>query len=296
MSVNKFKVGDVVKCVAAEILSTLTVGKDYVVLDVSNGGNIKVENDRGNCFYYYSYRFELSNGGSANAQQTHKSHKFKEGDVVKCVDSGIFTSLTIGKDYVLLDVSDDGDIKVENDKGNYSYYYPHRFELSNGGSANAQQTHKSPKFKDGDMVYLIGFDFLKPRKLLTKLNNNSPMKFEVEAVNGVFETFTEDGKYRNNHDAPSIVIATEENRLILNKLLGVEYEPVKLTGSDLAKKLLKDKPQTCYVSATSDDYAKSSGGVVLIMEYENDRFISKMGVDWKFAVPCNQHGRVLEDE
>ena len=24
------------------------------------------------------------------------------------------------------------------------------------------------KFKDGDMVYLIGFDCLKPRKLLTK--------------------------------------------------------------------------------------------------------------------------------
>ena len=31
---------------------------------------------------------------------------FKVGDVVKCVDSGVFNNLTIGKDYVLLDVVD----------------------------------------------------------------------------------------------------------------------------------------------------------------------------------------------
>ena len=71
---------------------------------------------------------------------------------------------------------------------------------------------------------------------------------------------------------------------------------MKLTGSDLAKKLLKDKPQTCYVSNKSDDYAKSSSGVVLIMEFADGSFISKSGAGWKFAVPCNQHGRILEDE
>ena len=152
------------------------------------------------------------------------------------------------------------------------------------------------KFKEGDMVYLIGFDCLKPRKLWTKLNNDSPMKFEVEVVNDVFETFTEDGKFLTSNDTPSIVIATEENRLMLNKLLGVEYEPVKLTGSDLAKKLLKDKPQTCYVSDNSEDCVKSSGRVVLIMEYADGRFISMSGVGWKFAIPCDSHGDVLEDE
>ena len=35
-------------------------------------------------------------------------NKFKVGDV-KCVDAGIFNNLTLGKDYVLLDVSDDSD-------------------------------------------------------------------------------------------------------------------------------------------------------------------------------------------
>ena len=225
-------------------------------------------------------------------------NKFKVGDVVKCVDSGTFDnlSITIGKDYVLLDVSDDGEIKVENDDGSCLYYYSYRFELSNGGSANAQQTHKSHKFKEGDMVYLIGFDCLKPHKLISRGVDYFTMKFKVEVANGVFETFTEDGKFLTGNTTPSIVMATEENRLILNKLLGVEYEPVKLTGSDLAKKLLKDKPQTCYVSDNSDEHATSRSGVVLIVEFENDRFISKSGVGWKFAVPCNQHWYILEDE
>ena len=224
-------------------------------------------------------------------------NKFKVGDVVKCVDSGIFNSLTTGKDYVLLDVSDNGDIKVENDKGSCFYYYSHRFELSNGGSANAQQTYKSPKFKEGDMVYLIGFDCLKPHKLVsTDGDGYFTMKFKVMFDDNDSKTFTENGCYTNSDITPRIVLATEENRLTLNKLLGVEYEPLKLTGSDLAKKLLKDKPQTCYVSDNSDDYAKSSGGVVLIMEFENDRFISKSGAGWKFAVPCDKHGEVLDDE
>ena len=191
-------------------------------------------------------------------------NKFKVVDVVKCIDSGVYNNITTGKD--------------------------------NGGSANAQQTHKPPKFKEGDMVYSIGSDCLKPRKLQTGFNNGSSMKFKVEVTDGFFETFTEYGKLLTDNVTPRIVLATEENRLMLNKLLGVEYEPVKLTGSDLAKKLLKDKPQTCYVSDNSDEHATSRSGVVLIVEFENDRFISKSGVGWKFAVPCSQHWRILEDE
>ena len=106
-------------------------------------------------------------------------NKFKVGDVVKCVDTDAILSITVGKEYVVLAVNNRGNIAVENDIGDIYYYYPSRFELS---GANAQQTHK---FKVGDMVYLIGF-----------------------------------------------VLATEDNRQMLNRLLGVEYEPVKLTGSD----------------------------------------------------------------
>ena len=222
-------------------------------------------------------------------------NKFKVGDVVKCVDAGIFNNLTTGKDYVLLDVSDDGEVEVKNDKGGCFYHYSYRFELSNG-SANAQQTHKSPKFKEGDMVYLIGFNHFKPCKLLTMSDDYLTTEFKVMVDDSNFETFTESGCYTTSDVEPSLVLATEENRLMLNKLLGVEYEPLKLTGSDLAKKLLKDKPQTCYVSDISDDYALSGNGVVLITEFENDRFISKSGTGWEFAVPCNQHGRILEDE
>ena len=223
-------------------------------------------------------------------------NKFKVGDVVKCVDDSSHVNLTAGKEYVVVETYGDDMVMIDNGNEDDFYYHSYRFELSKG-SANAQQTHKSPKFKEGDMVYLIGFDCLKPHKLVsTDGDGYFTMKFKVMFDDNDSKTFTENGCYTNSDITPRIVLATEENRLILNKLLGVEYEPLKLTGSDLAKKLLKDKPQTCYVSDISDDYAKSSGGVVLIMEFENDRFISKSGAGWKFAVPCNQHGEVLEDE
>ena len=218
------------------------------------------------------------------------ANKFKVGDVVKCVE-GVYNNLTVGKEYVLVEVSDDCGVKVENDMGEVVYYYSYRFEL-----INSDETSQPQKFKEGDMVYLIGFNHFKPCKLLTTGGNYLTMKFKVKVDGGNFETFTENGCYTTKDFEPSLVLATEENRLMLNKLLGVEYEPSKLAGSDLAKKLLKDKPQTCYVSDVSDEYALSNGGVVLIMEFENDRFISKMGTGWKFAVPCNQHGEVLDGE
>ena len=219
-------------------------------------------------------------------------NKFKVGDVVKCVDVNSIKNLTLGKEYIVTHshIGDDL-LYLYNDNGDEACYSSYRFELCD--STNAKQPHK---FKEGDMVYLIGFDCLKPHKLISRGDDYFTMKFKVEVDNGVFETFTEDGKFLTGNATPSLVLATEENCLMLNKLLGVEYEPVKLTGSDLAKKLLKDKPQTCYVSDNSDEHATSSSGIVLIMEYEDGSFISKSGVGWKFAVPCNQHGEVLEDE
>ena len=218
-------------------------------------------------------------------------NKFKVGDVVKCVDSGIFNNLTIGKDYVLLDVSDDGLIKVEDDKGVcFYYYYSYRFELSKGSATTPS------KFKEGDMVYLIGFNHFKPCKLLTIGDDYLTAEFKVMVDDSNFETFTESGCYTTSDVEPSIVLATEENRQVLNKLLGVEYEPLKLTGGDLAKKLLKDKPQTCYMSDISDDVALSNKCIDLIAKFENGGFITMSGVRWKFAIPCNQHGEVLEDE
>ena len=182
-------------------------------------------------------------------------NKFKVGDVVKCVDSGVFINLTVGKEYSLVDVSDNDMVRVKNDKGTYCYYDSCRFELS---GANTQQDHE---FKEGDMVYLIGFSYFKPCKLtLSDREYSQHLKLKVVTDDGI-ETFTENGCYTPDGTEPSIVLATEENRQILNKLLGVEYEPVKLTGSDLAKKLLKDNPQTCYVSDVSDEHAVSKSGV-----------------------------------
>ena len=152
------------------------------------------------------------------------------------------------------------------------------------------------KFKVGDMVYLIGFNHFKPCKLLTTGDDYLTMKFKVMIDDNTFKTFTESGCYTSKDFEPSIVLATEENCKMLNKLLGVEYEPLKLTGSDLAKKLLKDKPQTCYMSDTSDDIALSNKCIDLFEKFENGRFITMSGIRWDHAVPCNQHGEVLKDE
>ena len=223
-------------------------------------------------------------------------NKFKVGDVVKCVDSSSLISLTTEKEYIVIKTCSDDMIVINDDKGEFVCYYSCRFELSEGGTTTSSQTQQPPKFKEGDVVYLIGFDCLKPHKLLKKINDDSPMKFKVEVVDDVFETFTEYGKYLTSDVTPRIVLATEENRLMLNKLLGVEYEPVKLKGSDLAKKILKDKPQICRVSDISDDYASSNNCFDLVVKFENGVFITMSGIRWVHAVPCNQHGRILEDE
>ena len=218
-------------------------------------------------------------------------NKFKVGDVVKCVDVSNINNLTLGKEYIVIHSHiGDGLLYLYDDNGDEACYSSYRFELSIG-----EISPQPPKFKEGDMVYLIGFGCLKPHKLLSTSCEHLNGWLKVEKGDS-FRMFTENGYSSVDDITPSIVLATEENHKMLNKLLGVEYEPVKLTGSDLAKKLLKDKPQTCYVSDNSDEHATSRGGVVLIMEFENDRFISKCGVGWKFAVPCDSHGNILEDE
>ena len=221
-------------------------------------------------------------------------NKFKVGDVVKCIDVSSINSLTLGKEYIVIHSHiGDGLLYLYDDYGDEACYSSFRFELSIG-----EISPQPPKFKEGDMVYLIGFDCLKPCKLLATSCEHLNGWLKVEKGDS-FRMFTENGYSSIDDITPSLVLATEENRKMLNKLLGVEYEPVKLTGSDLAKKLLKDKPQTCYVSDISDVEAYEVTCdllVVLITEFENDRFISKSGAGWKFAVPCDEHGEVLEDE
>ena len=79
MSVNKFKVGDVVKCVDVSNINNLTLGKEYIVIH-SHIGDVLLYlyDDNGDEACYNSYRFELSND-SANTSQPSK---FKEGDML----------------------------------------------------------------------------------------------------------------------------------------------------------------------------------------------------------------------
>ena len=110
-------------------------------------------------------------------------NKFKVGDVVKCVDVSSINNLTLGKEYIVIHSHiGDGLLYLYDDNGDEACYSTYRFELSND-SANTSQPSK---FKEGDMVYLIGFGCLKPRKLQERLNNDSAMKFKVEVANDVF--------------------------------------------------------------------------------------------------------------
>ena len=130
-------------------------------------------------------------------------NKFKVGDVVKCVDAGAHNNLTTGKDYVLLDVNDDDMIVINDDRGVRFYYHPYRFEL-----INSDVSSQPPKFKEGDIVYLIGFNHFKPCKLLTTGGNYLTMKFKVKVDGGNFESFTENGCYTTKYFEPSLGLAT----------------------------------------------------------------------------------------
>ena len=76
------------------------------------------------------------------------------------------------------------------------------------------------KFKEGDMVYLIGFNYFKPCTLMLTNCEDLPLKLEVAMGDNDYETFTANGCYTPDDTEPSIVLATEENRVMLNKLLG----------------------------------------------------------------------------
>ena len=86
----------------------------------------------------------------------------------------------------------------------YFYCWHNNFELCN---VTNEQSHK---FKDGDMVYLIGFNYFKPCKLTLSDCEHLPLEFKVMMDGIGYETFTEYGCYTTDDTEPSIVLATEE--------------------------------------------------------------------------------------
>lgn len=58
---NKFKKGDVVKCVSTRNADFiyLTVGESYIVLNIDEDGDISISDNFNRVEYYYSSNFEL---------------------------------------------------------------------------------------------------------------------------------------------------------------------------------------------------------------------------------------------
>ena len=115
---QKFKVGDIVRCISSDYSGSLTLGKHYTVVDYKDDRDIntKVTSDKGVNIWFYDYRFELVN-----------SPEFKVGDRVFCVLADSFGELKKGQEYTIKAIID-GYIHVDESEG-ANGWMPERFKL-----------------------------------------------------------------------------------------------------------------------------------------------------------------------
>lgn len=148
------------------------------------------------------------------------------------------------------------------------------------------------KFKAGDLVY-------NPRKgtsiyRLMANNENAFSRYslviEYSQTPYQYDTFTEDGKVFVSSELPTIFKATEENREILSKLYGIEFEapPAKLTPKEIIEALI-DKNGFCWcrVSNMSEVYARGESNESLIRIHQVKDVFHSQYSEWAYAIPFN---------
>ena len=148
------------------------------------------------------------------------------------------------------------------------------------------------KFKVGDKVYCPIYG----QKVYTVLpsSNDEDPSYPI-AVNN--ETFTADGRFYTRDSVGQLVHANEDNRLILEKLYGVEFEkpPRELLGNELVQAMLArgDKCVPCWVS-DGNPQPRSTHDIELITHVDPnlDYVTSINGSGWKYATPFDP--RTLE--
>lgn len=144
-------------------------------------------------------------------------------------------------------------------------------------------------FKEGDEVYspYVGNGLY---RLVPHVSDTYPLKINY-GVN--FGTFTKRGLRSASDNLPAIFLATEENRLALETLYGVSFEPLPLKGSAKVRQLLKDNEGSrvlCVVSDSSEDEARYSLRVQVIHDVTRHHrpFQDQHGECWAYAVPLNE--------
>lgn len=119
---SKFKVGDRVRCIDNEDQEgKLEIGKEYTVTLVGANG-IAIRHGA-TLVDYYDSRFELAASEKEPEQSTLPS--FGVGWKLVCVESA--SALTVGKEYTVIRLAEDGDPVVIDDLGHHCSYEVHKF-------------------------------------------------------------------------------------------------------------------------------------------------------------------------
>lgn len=146
------------------------------------------------------------------------------------------------------------------------------------------------KFKAGDKIYCPK---LSNKVLVLRGDTYLAGSYPLRVVG---TTFTIDGKIRGEDNLPLIFHATEENRLALEQLYGVEFEkpPTPPSSREIIKAMLErgDKNVLCWVGNTRKE-AESGYLWKFITEYNENSdypYVSEgrgsVG-SWVFAIPID---------
>lgn len=150
--------------------------------------------------------------------------------------------------------------------------------MSNKGSNGTLE------FKVGDLVYYPSQSL----ELLKLQQNNIGGSLYPLTLDGL-GAFTADGRSCVNNVVKSLFLATEENRILLNSLYGVEFEkPFNKNSSEATIKLLEQgKLVLCYISDYNDTSALGSKSIRLIEGFDklDGTFRDLADVSWDYAVP-----------
>lgn len=148
------------------------------------------------------------------------------------------------------------------------------------------------EFKEGDLVYnpRTGTSIYRVEVNTDYYSDVYPLAIAHDPARGRFDTFTQDGKLFSSSDLPTIFKATKENRELLSKLYGVEFEDplVKPTSREIIKALIaRDGFCWCGTSDVAESHARADGALCLVKIVEVRSDFYSPDYAWEYAIPFN---------
>lgn len=138
-------------------------------------------------------------------------------------------------------------------------------------------------FKAGDLVYYPSRGIE-----IYKLQESNILGFPLEIKQGTICTIFRSNGNACMSDMTQIFHATEENRELLSRLYGMEFESTKPTPYKIIKHLLtKQKLVVCAVSDENEESARESKIYDIVCFAKDGEFIDTAGYSWKYAIPID---------